>query len=165
MHGVSRWASWCGWVAVVAAMPTVVWRVVVGVGVSLGTPEHWRQVQGLPGAGTGYVFFLSVVQACAALMTFVLIRPGTDRIPRWSPLAPGRRLPLRVVAGVSVAGVCALTFLCIASVANWAKVNPFAGAEMTGWAWLCTGCYLAALAWPVALATATVGYTRSRRTP
>src|ERR1700722_7465622 len=123
MCRVSRWASWCGWVAVVAAMPTVVWRGVVGVGASLGTPEHWRQVQGLPGAGTAYVFVLSVIQACAALMTFVLIRPGADRIPRWRPLAPGRRLSLRVVAGVSMAGVSALTFLCIGSVANWAKVN------------------------------------------
>lgn len=160
---VSRWARWCGWVAIAAAMPTVVWRVVVGAGASLGTPEHWRHVQGLPGAGTGYVVSLSVVQAGAALLTLVLIRPGADRIPQWSPVAPGRRLSARVVVGTSTAGVCALAFLCIASAINWAKVDPFAGAAMTGWAWLCLGCYLAAPVWPVALAGATVGYARARR--
>ncbi|MGH3171470.1 MAG: hypothetical protein ACRDN0_37120 [Trebonia sp.] len=43
-------------------------------------------------------------------------------------------------------------------------MDPFGRATVvTGWSWLCWGCYAIAPAWPLLLIAATIGYARSRR--
>jgi hypothetical protein len=155
---VPRWVPACAWLAVVAALPTVLWRAVVGLGADLGTPGHWRAAQHLPGSGTVYVLALSLIQLAAALLTLRLIRPRGDRVPGW-----GVRLPAWVVAVIAFTGAAVLVFLCVASAINWGNVDPFAGAPFTGWAGLCLACYLVAPLWPLFLIATTVGYLRSRR--
>jgi hypothetical protein len=152
-----------GLAAIAVALPTVIWRVLVGLGATLGTPASWRRSEHLPGAGTSYVFGLSALQLAAALLTLVLVVPGADRLPRWSPVAAGRRMPRELVAGVSLIGSFALISVCVLSVINWRSVDPFHDAPtVSGWSLLCWACYAAALAWPVLLIATTLGYWRSR---
>lgn len=165
IEGVGRWVQACGLGAIATALPTVIWRVVVGAGVSLGTPASWRQSEHLPGAGTTYVVMLSAIQLAAALATVVLFAPGRDRVPRWSPVAAGRRLPTHLVVGVSLAGTAVLATLCVLSALHWSTVDPFRDAHaVSGWSYLCWACYAAAPAWPVLLLVTTLGYWRARRT-
>ena len=153
-----RWVLVCAWLAVAAALPTVLWRAVVGFGADLGTPARWRAAEHIPGSGTVYVLALSLIQLVAALLTLLLIHPRGDRLP-------GRdvRLPAWVVGVVASVGAAVLVFLCVGSAVNWGKVDPFAGAPFTGWAALCRACYLVAPLWPVFLIATTVGYLRLRR--
>ena len=161
---VPGWARACGIAAICAALPTVIWRVVAGCGATLGTPEIWRHDEHLPGSGTVYVVVLSLVQLAAALLTLVLLVPGADRVPRWSPIARGRRLPTWLVAGISFAGAAVLLVLCLLSAVNWSHVDPFGHATaVTGWSWLCWICYAVAPAWPLLLIATTIGYSLSRR--
>lgn len=153
----------CGFAAIAAALPTVIWRVLVGLGATLGTPESWRRSEQLPGSGTSYVIGLSALQLAAALLTLVLVVPGADRVPRWSPVAAGRRMPRSLVVGVSLIGSLALMLVCVLSVINWRSVDPFHdAATVSDWSVLCWACYAAALAWPVLLIATTLGYWRSR---
>ncbi|WP_157182694.1 hypothetical protein [Sciscionella marina] len=154
----------CAWLAVGAAAPTVLWRAVVGLGAPLGTPVSWRAAQHIPGSGTVYVLVLSLLELVAALSTLALAHPDGDRIPRWSPVARRSRVPVALVAGVALAGVVVLAFLCLAGALHWSSVDPFAGAPFTAWAALCRACYLVAPLWPVFLGITTCGYLRCRRT-
>lgn len=157
-----RWAVVAAWTAVVTALPTVLWRALVGLGVDLGTPSSWRASQDIPGSGTAYVLTLSALELLAALLTLRLVRPGGDVVPRWSPIRAGRRLPTALVSLIALAGALALTTLCVLSIRYWWAVNPFAGQPSSGWSRLCSGCYLVALGWPPALVTTVIGYTVSR---
>lgn len=149
--------------AVVAALPTVLWRAVVGLGLDLGTPPAWRAAEHIPGAGTVYVLTLSVVQLLAAVLTLRLVRPGGDVVPRWSPIRPGGRVPAAAVVAIALTGAVVLTITCALSIRSWSAVDPFAGAPRSGWSRLCGGCYLAALAWPPALVVAVFGYALNER--
>lgn len=102
--GYPRWVRVCEWAAIAAAVPTVLWRGVVGLGVELGTPVDWRRVQQLPGSGTSYVLGLSALQLVAALLTLVLILPYADRIPPGRRAGRSRRLPMALVVGCSGTG-------------------------------------------------------------
>ena len=160
---VPRWAVVAAWVAVLAALPSVVWRTLIGLGVELGTPDAWRAVQDIPGAGTAYVLALSAMQLFAAVLALRLVRPGGDVVPRWSPIRAGRRLPTWLVSLVALTGAAALAALCAMGLTNWAAVDPFAGEPTSGWSRLSDGCYLAVLLWPPALVTAVIGYVAGRR--
>lgn len=161
---VATWWQRCGVGAIVAALPSTVWRVVVALGVPLGTPTSWRDVERLPGSGTWYVLGLSTIQLFAALATLVLIVPGGDRIPGWSPVAPGRRLPATVVVSISLLGALIVGVVCVASIVHWRRVDPFRDATaITAWSVLCWVCYIAAPAWPLLLAASSAGYGLARR--
>lgn len=163
MKPAPRWAAAAAWLAVIAAAPTVIWRMLVGLGLDLGTPAAWRAAEQIPGSGTLYVLGLSVVELCAACLTLLLVRPGGDVVPRWSPIAAGRRLPMGVVAAIALAGAVVVTVLCVLSIRSWPAVDPFAGMASSAWSTLCGACYLAALVWPPALVVAVIGYVGTRR--
>lgn len=158
-----NWAVVAAWTAVVTAMPTVLWRALVGFGLDLGTPAAWRARQDIPGSGTAYVLTLSALELAAAGLALRLVRPRGDIVPRWSPIRAGRRLGVRTVSLVALTGAVAVAVLCVLSMQNWPAVDPFAGEPTSGWKTLCAGCYLAALAWPPALVATVIGYAISRR--
>ena len=161
---IARWVQVCGAAAILAALPTVIWRSLIGFGFTLGTPDSWRNAEQIPGVGTSYVLTLSAVQLLAALLALVLIVPNADRVPRWSPVLPGRRAPTSLVVGVGLLGASLVAALCVLSIVNWAQVNPFRDAgTVSGWSYLCWGCYVVAPAWPVLLTATILGYGRGRR--
>lgn len=160
-----RWVLLSAWLAIAAALPTVVWRVVVGFGWALGTPGRWWAAEHIPGSGTVYVLVLSLLQLVAALLTLLLVHPRGDHIPGWSPVAPRTQLPAPVVASIALGGATVLVFLCVASAINWGNVDPFRGVRFNGSAALCWACYAVAPLWPVFLIVTTLGYLRSRRRP
>jgi hypothetical protein len=153
----------CAWLAVAAAVPTVAWRVVVGLGAHLGTPVRWRTAEHIPGSGTAYVLVLSALQLAAALATLALASPRGDRVPAWSPVAPRRQVPRPAVALIAFTGAAVLIFLCAGSAIYWGNVDPFAHARFSGWAALCWACYAAAPLWPLLLIATALGYLRTRR--
>jgi hypothetical protein len=158
------WWRLCGSGAIAAALPSAIWRLVVGVGVPLGTPASWRTSQHLPGSGTAYLIALSSLQLAAAAATLIVIVPGADRIPARSPIGADRRLPGTLVVSAGVAGVLLVGVVCAASIANWARVDPFRDAEaVTGWAVLCWACYGVTPLWPILLVGALVGFARHGR--
>ena len=160
---MARWVLVCGVGTILVAVPTVIWRALVGFGLTLGTPESWRRAEQIPGIGTNYVLTLSAFQLTAALLTLVLIVPDADRVPRWTSVAAGRRAPLRVVVGTGLLGAVLVAVLCLLSVINWVHVDPFRDAiTVSGWSYLCWGCYLVAPAWPVLLTATVVGYWQAR---
>jgi hypothetical protein len=160
--GVPTWAVAAAWTAVLAALPSVLWRALVGLGFDLGTPDAWRAAQDIPGTGTAYVLTLSAIQLLAALLALRLVRPGGDVVPRWSPILAGRRLPVWLVCLIALTGAAILAAICVMSILNWSAVDPFAGEPNSGWSSLSDSCYLAALLWPPALVTAVIGYALSR---
>lgn len=160
---VPRWAVVAAWVAVLAALPSVVWRTLIGLGAELGTADAWRAEQDIPGAGTTYVLVLSAMQLVAAVLALRLVRAGGDVVPRWSPIHAGRRLPTWLVSLIALTGAAALAALCVMGLDNWAAVDPFAGEPTSGWSRLSDGCYLAVLLWPPALVITVIGYAASRR--
>lgn len=160
---VRDWRMWCGVGSILAALPTVVWRLFLASGATLGTPASWRHSEQLPGSGVGYVVSLSVLQLAAALMSVVLFVPGLDRVPRFVPRIGGRRLPTALVIVPATAGLLALIGICVLSVIHWDRVDPFRDAPThTAWTYLCWACYLAALLWPVLMTPTLVGYVRRR---
>ena len=146
-----------------AALPSVLWRTLIGLGLDLGTPAAWRAEQDIPGAGTAYVLVLSAMQLYAALLALRLVRASGDMVPGWSPVYAGRRLPTWLVALVALTGATLLAALCAMGIDNWAAVDPFAGEPESGWSRLSDVSYLAVLVWPPALVTAVIGYVTSRR--
>ncbi len=139
------------WVSVAAALPTVVWRAMVGLGFTLGTPASWRFHQRIPGTGTTYVLALSIIELAAALLTPLMFHRALQRLPTWLVTLP------------AVLGLIALGYVQTMSIVNWENVNPFAGQPVSAWLILCHACYLAALVWPAALLAAIIGNVRWRR--
>jgi hypothetical protein len=156
------WTRRCAIGAFAVALPTALWRVLPGLGVTLGTPADWREFQQLPGSGTWYVLGLSGVQLLAAACCLLLAVPVERVVPPRTSARLGRAIPTAIgVAGLTGAGV--LLVLVVMSIIAWEKVDPFAGETYGGWAWLSLACYLAAALWPFLLAPASVGYLLQNR--
>lgn len=153
----SWWIRWCAYAAFISALPTAVWRVLPGLGLTMGTPEEWRAFQDLPGTGTWYVLTLSVLQLLAAACCLALAVDARRIVPDWAPRWVRQLAPYAVgIAGLL--GAAALTVIISMSAIAWENVDPFAGEVYGGWAWLCLACYLVAILWPLSLATASIGY-------
>ncbi|MGN0096777.1 MAG: hypothetical protein ACI38U_12025 [Corynebacterium sp.] len=156
------WTRRCAIGAFAVALPTALWRVLPGLGVTLGTPADWREFQQLPGSGTWYVLGLSGVQLLAAACCLLLAVPVERVVPPRASARLGRAIPTAIgVAGLTGAGV--LLVLVVMSIIAWEKVDPFAGETYGGWAWLSLACYLTAALWPVLLAPASIGYLLQNR--
>lgn len=156
-----RWIVVCAWASFLLALPTVIWRVLPGVGVPLGTPAAWRELQHQPGEGTWYVLALSTLQLVAAACCLLLSIDVRRIVPHWAPAALRRAAPY--AGGIlGLLGAAALGYFVTISIIAWDRVDPFAGQPHGGWAWLCLACYLLAVPWPAFLAAASIGYLRRR---
>ena len=74
-------------------LPSGVWRVVLGCGVTLGFARADLEADGIPGRGTVMVVFLTVLTEALALLTLGLVKPWGEVVPRWVPALGGRRVP------------------------------------------------------------------------
>lgn len=159
----SRLAVGAAYVAVASVLPSGLWRASIGFGAKLGTTEAWRQFQHIPGSGTAYVLFLTVASVGAAALTFGLVRPWGERVPRWVPRIGGRPVPVAIPVLAGLAGGIVVMFTCAMSVIHWDHVIGFVGRPAGGCYALAVACYLSALAWGPCVLIATVDYWRRRR--
>jgi hypothetical protein len=143
-------------------LPSGIWRIVLGCGVSMGFSHAALDSQGFPGRGTLMVVFLTALTEGLALLTFGLVRPWGEVVPDWLPVLRGRRIPPAPVVVAATTGGVLLT-------AIWAFAlrNVFAGGldeiSGTGWHTLAVACYLPAILWGPLLLWVTYLYHRRRR--
>ncbi|MFC7344364.1 hypothetical protein [Saccharopolyspora griseoalba] len=152
-----RAVVWCACGAFAAALPTVVWRLLLAAGFELGTPAEWRAAQDIPGSGTWYVLGLSLVQLAAAACSFALVVDLRGLLPRRVPSAVRRAVPA-AIATAALLGAVPLAVLVVMSVVARDAVDPFAGRPYGAWAWLSASAYLCAVLWPPLLASAAIAH-------
>jgi len=160
--GTTRWALICAWATVVCVLPCGVWRIAVGLGAPLGWSQAHLQLERIPGYGTFYVIWLSAASIAAATLTFGLVYRWGEQIPSRIPLLAGRRLPVELVAAVSVIGAVVVAGIVVLSIAHWSSVSGFSDQPASGWAILMAVCYAPTVLWSPLLLATTVAYVRRR---
>ena len=138
---------WACYGTVLCVLPSAVWRTAIGCGAELGTTEAWREFQHLPGSGSVYVIALSLLSVGAAALTFGLVQPWGEVVPRRVPLIGGRRVHHRVSLSIASLGAVCVIAICWMSAANWEQIIGFRGRPAPGWYELATAAYLPALLW------------------
>lgn len=145
--GTPRWAVWASYGTVLCVLPSAVWRTSIGFGAHLGTTEAWREFQHLPGTDSVYVIALSLLSIGAAALTFGLVQPWGEVLPRWVPLVGGRRVHPAVSLSIAGLGATCVIAICWMSVVNWGQIMGFRGRPAPGWYEVATAAYLPALLW------------------
>lgn len=160
--GTPQWAVLTAWGAVACVVPSSVWRTAVGLGVPLGWSQAHLRLERIPGYGTVYVIWLSVASIAAAALTLGLVYRLGDHVPSWVPRLGGRRLPVRLVAGLAVAGALVVAGIVALSIAHWSTVSGFSERPRSAAALLMVACYAPAILWAPLLLATTFAYVRRR---
>lgn len=144
-------------------LPSGIWRLVLGCGVTLGFSRAYLEADDMPGWGTLSVVFLTVLTEALALLSLGLVRPWGEVVPRWVPRLGGRRIPPAVVVVPAAVGGVLLTVLWVWAVAGLftGRLDGFIGG--IGWRALMVACYLPALLWGPLLLWVTRAYYQRRR--
>jgi hypothetical protein len=142
-------------------VPSGVWRLLLGLGASMGFSDATLEAQGFPGRGTVMVVFLTALTESLALLSFGLVRPWGEIVPGWVPRLRGRRIPAAPVVVAATTGGVLLT-----AIWTFALRNVFAGGldeiHGSGWHTLAVVCYLPAILWGPLLLWVTFQYQRRR---
>jgi hypothetical protein len=157
----ARWAVLAAWGALLSAIPSAVWRVLMIVGLMPGTGDLRQfELAGDPSLGYAYVFALSIVQLTAAFLTVGLVRP-------WGECFLRRRVALAPVLVVATLGGLAVVWLFDISLARAliGGQRPDDGRVSGAPLWLMAACYAPIFAWGPLELLATVGYWLRRRSP
>lgn len=162
VSGTPRWAVICAWATVACVLPSSAWRTAVGLGAPLGWSQAHLRLERLPGYGTFYVIWLSGASIAAAALTLGLVYRWGEQIPSRALLLGGRRLPVSLVATISVTGVVIVTGIVGLSIAHWSSVSGFSDRPTSGWAILMAVCYAPAVLWSPLLLATTLAYIRRR---
>lgn len=158
---VPRWAVWAAWATVLCTAPSCVWRVAAGFGVDVGfTGELGRLYHGP--SFIFYVWTLTIVSQAAAFLSFGLVRPWGERVPKWMPWLRGRRIPPLVA--IVPATIGALTVTTATAVIALMDGGPLSHPDFPhGTAGLVLRiCYAPLLVWGPLLLAITVDYARRR---
>ncbi|MFF4196756.1 hypothetical protein [Nonomuraea sp. NPDC001831] len=168
----ARWARAATWTAAVVpvlgfSVPHLLW----GLGLPLGVAAGSRA--GLAELGGSAVFWVLLVAGPVAggLLTLGLIARWGQFVPRWVPLAGGRRVP-RALAAVPAAAVGmlvgqygAMMTSCLAFGVT-RRCAPGGGVEVLDGSWGFAGTYPVFLLWGTSLLAAAAGYLHTTaRTP
>lgn len=145
-------------------VPSGIWRVLLGCGVSMGFSRASLEAQGFPGRGTVMVVALTLLTEALALLTFGLVRPWGEVVPRWVPVLGSRRIPPAPVVALATAGGLALTAMWTFALHGVLVRDGLDEISSRGWHTLAVVCYLPAWAWGPLLLWATYHYWRRRRT-
>jgi len=161
-----RWAHRAAHLVPLCALPSGLWRIVMGVGVPVGYSAERMSGEGYPGWGTVYVIVLSVLVESLALLSLGLVRPWGEVLPRWIPRVGGRPLRPRIVVAVAGSGAVLLTLIMVSQAIVWQMIDEstLGAGELTGTARQVMGlCYAPLLAWGPLLAAVTYTYHRRHR--
>ena len=163
---VPRHAVIAAHLVALTVLPSGVWRVVLGSGVTLGFSRAALEADDMPGWGTVSVVFLTLLTKGLALLTLGLVRPWGEVVPGWVPRLRGRRIPPRAVVlpaavgGVLLTAIWGFAFSGLLGFHESAVWHEISGA---GWRALMIGCYVPALFWGPLLLWVTHAYARRRR--
>ncbi len=113
--GYPRWVWVSAWACVVVTAPTIIWRTLIGMGFTLGTPASWRAAEQIPGRGVSYVLGLSAAELIAAIAAPLMLSRFVSKVP-WALAA--------TLAGLGIVGLAVVVVL---SNINWDAVDPFRG--------------------------------------
>jgi hypothetical protein len=160
---VPRWLRWVTYGAILAPLPSALWRLGLAAGLSMGFSTQRLHGLDVPGWGSLYVAGLSMVSMGLALLALGLIRPWGEVVPGWIPILGGKRVP--PLAAVLPAGLAAvlLTVLTVAGAAGWNREFDVPGSPTGAAAGLMTAAYAPLLAWGPLLAVTTLAYWLRRR--
>ena len=161
--GVPRWVRWVTYGAILAPLPSAVWRLGLAAGLPMGFSAERLAALEVPGWGSFYVAGLSLVSMGLALLALGLIRPWGEVVPGWIPVLAGRRVtPMAAVIPAGLAAVL-LTVVTVAGAAGWSREFEVAGSPTGAAAGLMTATYAPLLAWGPLLGVTTLAYHRRRR--
>lgn len=161
MTSVPRWADRVAHLIPLLTLPSGLWRIGLALGFSMGTVDLQGNPLHIRGWEIAYVVGLSVVSELFALLSFGLVRPWGEVVPRWIPLLGGRRV-------APYAAVIPATLGSLALIAIWGYGfrDLFTGIDIPfasdGWAALMIGAYLPLLLWGPLLLLLTWAYHRRR---
>jgi hypothetical protein len=150
----------------VTVLPAGIWRIVLGLGVPLGFSPVALEADGMPGWGTAWVIFLTLLTEALALLSLGLVRPWGEVVPHWVPGLAGRRIPRAAVVltgsvgGILLTVVWAFAVLGLVPITGLDRIDHFTGGA--GWRALLIACYAPALLWGPILLWLTYGYHRRR---
>ena len=163
---VPRWVRLVTYAAVLAPLPSALWRLGLAAGLSMGFSAGRLGGLDAPGWGSLYVVCLSAVSMGLSLLTLGLIRPWGEVVPGWIPILGGRRVaPLAAVIPTGLAAGL-LSMLTVTGAAGWSQEMQVAGSPTGPAAALMTAAYAPLLAWGPLLAVTTLAYwLRRRRQP
>jgi hypothetical protein len=145
-------------------LPSNLWRIAVAVGLPVGIPpEVAREVYDAPGWGSLYLVGLSLVITGFALLTFGLVRPWGEEVPRWVPAIGGKRIaPPVVLIPAGIGAIAATALWGPVAVLWWTQGDP--GETLTATGHTLVGLlYLPMAAWGPLLGYLAVSYHRRRR--
>ena len=147
-------------------LPAGVWRIALGLGVPLGFSPAALKADDMPGWGTVWVIFLTLLTEALALLSLGLVRPWGEVVPDRVPGLARRRIPPAAVVFAGSVGGAILTVmwtfavLGLLPVAGLDRVDQFTGGA--GWRALLIACYAPALLWGPIVLWLTYRYHRRR---
>jgi hypothetical protein len=161
-RAVPRHVAVAAHLTALTVLPSGVWRVVLGCGVTLGFARADLEADGIPGRGTVMVVCLTVLTEALALLTLGLVKPWGEVVPRWVPGLRGRRVPpVAAVVPAAIGGIL-LTMIWAFALSGvlTGRLDEITG---TGWRVLMIACYLPTLLWGPLLLWVTWQYHWRRR--
>ncbi|WP_433476018.1 hypothetical protein ACQPZP_02655 [Spirillospora sp. CA-142024] len=161
---VPRWADRVAHVIPLTVLPSGLWRVALGLGVPVGFAEGSDLADFPHPIGTPYVFTLSIVTECLALLALGLVRPWGEVFPRWFPLVGGRRVPVSFAVAAASIGAASVTVIGVAGALGWSDAMAEGESPDGVAATVMTLAYAPFLAWGPLLAILTVHYWHRRVT-
>lgn len=116
---VPLWAKAAAWAVVASVVPSVLWRLQMSVGALASGDHPCANPASTPPLEWVYIIgLLPVAQLGLALLTFGLIRPWGEVLPRWAPAVGGRRVPVALAAGLAAAGALAVAAFVVFAAAG-----------------------------------------------
>jgi hypothetical protein len=152
-----RWAVVAAHLVPLTTLPSGIWRLFIAGGADLGL-RPYHAVNGWEAVG---IAGLSVLCEGLALLTFGLVRPWGERVPRWIPVLGGRRVAPCAAIVPAALGALALAVIWAYAFRDFPNL-AFATFASTGWQVLLVACYLPLLLWAPLLAAVTWAYYRRR---
>jgi hypothetical protein len=168
-----RWARLAAYAVPFTVLPSSLWRIAAYTFHAPVADGPTHAPSGLPGISLElYVVLLSLVSELAAFSAVGLVATWGENVPRWVPVAGGRRVPRRAAAVAGALGAAALTLLWTRLAVTFALGERLDGSPASAvgplnfhdWRGvLAVAAYAPLVLWGPLLAAVTVAYHRRGR--